>query len=135
MCGAIAVSLGLQTKLLSLPVDLIGRLKTPCFVHLLDGELCVGLAARDHELLLSRPTKGIGPFSVDELIPLCNEDRTISVLILHQARADTRKRFGLSWFVPAIKKNKKPLIEVWQPLFVQLFQLMNPLIIQQIIVK
>ena len=134
VCGAIAESLGLQTQLLSLPVELIGRLKTPCFVHLLDGELCVGLAAKDQEVLLSRPTKGIGPFSVDELIPLCNEDRTISVLILHKTDRTPEKRFGLSWFVPAIKKNKQPLIEVLiASLFVQLFQLMNPLVIQQII--
>ena len=53
VCGAIAESLGLQTQLLSLPVELIGRLKTPCFVHLLDGNY-VGLAARDHELFIVR---------------------------------------------------------------------------------
>ena len=136
LCASISESLGLQTQLLKLPLGLIGRLKTPCIIHLMDGELCVGLATRDDEVLLSRPTSGIERLKTVELEALCNEDNTLSVLVLHRTERTPEKKFGLSWFLPAIKKNKKPLIEVLvASLFVQLFQLMNPLIIQQIIDK
>lgn len=136
VCGAIAESMGLQTQLIHVPLDLIGRLKVPSLVRFLDGELCVALATKEDGILLSRPTAGIEPLSIEELGPLCNEDKTVSVLVLQKTDRTPEKRFGLSWFVPAIKRNKKPLLEVLiASLFVQLFQLMNPLIVQQIIDK
>ena len=136
LCASISESLGLQTQLLKLPLGLINRLKTPCIAHLMDGELCVGLATRNDEILLSRPRSGIERFKTVELEALCNEDKTLSVLVLHRTERTPEKKFGLAWFLPAIKKNKKPLLEVLiASLFVQLFQLMNPLIVQQIIDK
>ena len=48
--------------------------------------------------------------------------------------AAPKKRFGLSWFIPAIKKHKGVLVQVLvASFFVQLFGLLNPLLIQQII--
>lgn len=135
-CAVIAESMGLQTQLLKLPLDLITRLRTPCFIHFLDGELCVGLDTREGEILIARPTLGLSPLSIDELLPLCNEDRTISVLTLEKTDRTPEKKFSLAWFLPAIKKHKKQLIEVLiASLFVQIFQLMNPLVVQQIIDK
>ena len=53
-----------------------------------------------------------------------------------EKRAELLKNFGFKWFIPSIIKHKKALIEVLIASFlVQLFQLMNPLIIQQIIDK
>ena len=136
LCAAIAETLGLQTQLINLPVALIGRLQTPAFVHLADGELSVALASRNAELLLSRPRVNIEIFTVEQLLPFADENKNLPVLLLRTTDRTPQKKFGLSWFLPSIKKNKKPLIEVLiASLFVQLFQLMNPLIVQQIVDK
>ena len=137
LCAAISESFGLKTQLLTLPVNLIGRLKTPSLVYLSDNtELCVALAAKPGKLLLARPRSGIATLTVEELIPLSDETDSLPVLILQKTHRTPQKKFNFKWFYPALKKNKKALIEVLiASFFVQLFQLMNPLIIQQIIDK
>ena len=58
------------------------------------------------------------------------------VLIFAKTSRTPTRKFGLSWFKPAIQKHRKALTEVLiASIFVQVFQLMNPLIIQQIIDK
>ena len=136
LCAALAESLGLQTQLLNLPVSFIGRLQTPSFVQFSDGEISVALASRPRQLLLSRPRYSIQTLSSDELVSYADAEGKLPVLILRKTDRTPQKKFGLSWFLPAIKKNRRPLIEVLiASLFVQLFQLMNPLIVQQIIDK
>jgi ATP-binding cassette subfamily B protein len=64
------------------------------------------------------------------------EAEGLPVLLLRTLPSTPKSRFGLKWFIPAIQKNRRALIEVLvASLFVQLFQLMNPLLIQQIIDK
>lgn len=136
LCAAIAESLGLQTQLLNLPIPLIGRLQTPALVHLADGELTVALATRPAELLLARPRSAIEALTPEQLAPLANTEGALPVLLLRTTDRTPQKKFGLAWFLPAIRKNQRPLMEVLiASLFVQLFQLMNPLIVQQIIDK
>ncbi|MEB3355096.1 MAG: hypothetical protein VKM34_12835, partial [Cyanobacteriota bacterium] len=136
LCAALAESLGLQTQLLNLPIPLIGRLQTPALVHLADGELAVALATRPGELLLARPRSAIEALTPAQLGPLASEEGTLPVLLLRTTERTPQKTFGLAWFLPSIRRNRRPLIEVLiASLFVQLFQLMNPLIVQQIIDK
>ena len=74
--------------------------------------------------------------SIDDIIPLSNENCTLPVLIFQKTHHTPQKRFNFKWFVPALKNHKRALFEVLIASFlVQLFQLMNPLIIQQIIDK
>ena len=58
-------------------------------------------------------------------------------VVLIKRLADTpKKTFGWSWFAPVIKRFQWPLVQVLlASLFIQLFQLANPLLIQQIIDK
>ena len=136
LCAALAESLGLQTQLLNLPVGLASRLETPSLIHLADGEMSVALATRQDALLLARPRSDIETLSFDELNALTGEDGLLQVLLLRTTDRTPQKKFGLAWFIPALKKNKRALIEVLvASLFVQLFQLMNPLIVQQIVDK
>ena len=137
LCAAISESYGLKTQLLNLPVNLIGRLKTPALIYLSDNtELCVALAAKPGKLLLARPRSGIVTLTVEELVPLSGENQSLPVLILQKTHRTPQKKFDFKWFYPALRKHKKALIEVLiASFFVQLFQLMNPLIIQQIIDK
>ena len=137
MCAAISESLGLKTQLLNLPVNLIGRLTTPSIIHFPNNdELCVALATKSDKLLLSRPLIGIEPLTISDLYSFVGESGCIPVLILQKTDRTPQKKFTFKWFYPAIKKNKRALLEVLiASFFVQLFQLMNPLIIQQIIDK
>ena len=58
------------------------------------------------------------------------------VLLLQPTQHTPKSRFGISWFLPAIRRHRKVLIEVLiASFFVQLFGLANPLITQVIIDK
>ena len=136
LCAALAEYFGLQTQLADVPLELIDRVTTPSLV--LNGdELAVLYAVRPGELLLGAPREGLVTRTVDQLLLLQpDEAKGLPVLLLRTLPTTPKSRFGLKWFLPAIKKNRKALIEVLvASLFVQLFQLMNPLLIQQIIDK
>ena len=63
-----------------------------------------------------------------------DEENLIEVLTVQRSKNSPKKRFGLSWFLPALKQHKMVLIQVLvASFFVQLFGLLNPLLIQQII--
>ena len=136
LCAALAEYFGLQTQLAEVPLNLIERVTTPSLL-LTGDELAVLYAVRPGELLLGAPREGLITRSVEELMRLQPEEaKGLPVLLLRTLPTTPKSRFGLKWFLPAIKKNRKPLIEVLvASLFVQLFQLMNPLLIQQIIDK
>ena len=134
LCAAIAESFGLKTQLLDLPSNLIHRIQTPSLVQLKDGELALIVEVKREQILLARPQYGLETFKTSELLDLSPTGSAFPILVLRATERTPKKDFGLKWFLPAIKKNRKPLIEVLvASLFVQLFQLMNPLIIQQII--
>ena len=134
MFSAIAEALGLKTQILKLPLSLLNRLKTPSILSTKDSELCVLLEIKKDKFLISRPRSGIKAYTKDDLESLTEDETTFQILTLATTSHTPQNKFGLKWFLPAIKKNRKPLIEVLvASLFVQIFQLMNPLIIQQII--
>ena len=136
LCAAISESLGLKTQLYDIPIGLVKRLNLPALVKLKDEELAVLHAHKNDKYLLARPKHGLREYSIDTLVELLSESETLPILSLQTTDRTPKKRLSFKWFLPAIKKNKKPLIEVLiASLFVQLFQLMNPLIIQQIIDK
>ena len=132
--SAIAEAIGLKSQLLELPLSLLNRLKTPSVVRTKDSELFVLLENKNNKFLISRPRFGIKTYKINELEALASKESTFQILTLSTTSNTPQNKFGLKWFLPAIKKNRKPLIEVLvASLFVQIFQLMNPLIIQQII--
>ena len=136
LCAAIAESLGLQTQLVGVPIPLIARLETPALVQLAPSELSVAFAVQTGGLLLGRPRRQIECLSPEQLTPFVAEDGNLPVLLLRTTERTAQKRFGLAWFLPSIRKHRRQLIEVLvASLFVQLFQLMNPLIVQQIVDK
>ncbi len=129
-------SLGLKTQILDLPSKLINRVNTPALLQLKNNELAVLIDVTKEKLLLARPQSGIKAYSIDDFLEITEADSEIKTLILYKTPRTLKNEFGLKWFLPAIKKNRKPLTEVLvASLFVQLFQLANPLIIQQIIDK
>ena len=136
VCAQISESLGLQTQLLEIPLTIFKRLKLPALVKLKDDEICVLHDFKNDYTLIARPKVGLKKYKMSEIKELFEDETKIPILVLSRTDKTPRKRLTLKWFLPSIKKNKKSLIEVLvASLFVQLFQLMNPLIIQQIIDK
>ena len=136
LIAAFSESLGLKTQILELPINLLGRLKSPSFLQFENDELCILMEVKKEKLLIARPQFGIKSYELNDLIEFSSSDKKIKVITLQKSNRTPTNNFNLKWFLPSIKKNKKPLIEVLvASLFVQLFQLMNPLIIQQIIDK
>ena len=136
LCAAIGESLGLKSQLLKLPANLTPRLNVPAFIEFNTGELCAVLAIKNSQLLISRPLHGIQSFSSSDLEFFVDDDDNFKVLVFQKTDRTPQSKFNLQWFYPALKKHKRSLVEVLiASFFVQLFQLMNPLIIQQIIDK
>ena len=136
LCAAVSESLGLKAQLYNIPIGLVKRLNLPALVKLKDEELAVLHAHKNDKYLLARPKDGLKEYSIDSLLEVLPDNEIVPILSLQTTERTPKKRLTFKWFLPAIKKNKKPLIEVLvASLFVQLFQLMNPLIIQQIIDK
>lgn len=136
LCSAIFESLGLKTQLLNLPIHLFPRINTPSLLLLKDEELVVLLAIKSDKFLVSRPLYGISTISQKDISLLSPQPDILPVLTLAKTHRTPQKRFTFKWFFPVLKKHKKALFEVLiASFFVQLFVLMNPLIIQQIIDK
>ena len=94
-CAAIFESLGLQTQLLQIPVDLIGRVETPCLIEINNSELCVGLASKPGALLLSRPSVGLQTINDNELSQLIKKAATLPVLVLRKTSRTHKKNLTL----------------------------------------
>ncbi len=136
LCASISESLGLKTQLLDLPVAMVSRVQTPCLIQFGKDELAVISDIKNDKLVLARPRYGQKKYKINVFVKNFVEEKSLPVLILRTTNKTPKKRFGLRWFLPSIKKNRKPLLEVLiASLFVNIFQLMNPLIIQQIIDK
>ena len=134
LCAAISESIGLKTQILELPINLLSRVETPALIQLNDNELSVLLEIRRDKIIIARPQFEIQNLPKNELSDLTPIEGKLPILVLKSTDRTPKRKFGLKWFLPAIKKNRRPLIEVLiASVFVQIFQLMNPLIIQQII--
>ena len=131
-----AESYGLQTQVLNIPLEYIPRIDIPAFFQFDTGEIAVALESVNNSITISRPSIGIDKYSISDLSDFTDSDRKLGVLIFRRSDLTPTKKFGLSWFLPSIRRHKRSLIEVFiASFFVQLFQLMNPLVIQQIIDK
>ncbi len=136
LCAAISESLGLKTQLLDLPCVMLGRVQTPCLIQLNKNELAVILEIKNESVVIARPRKGLKVYKLLDFIGENKNQEIFPVLILSTTNRTPKKKFGLRWFLPSLKKNRKPLFDVLiASLFVNVFQLMNPLVIQQIIDK
>ena len=90
--------------------------------------------AQNEQLQIADPKKGWTKFTFEEAKDIWNE--SLKIITVKRLTDTPTKTFGWSWFSPVIKRFKLPLVQVLlASLFIQLFQLANPLLIQQIIDK
>lgn len=131
--AAIADLMGLRASQLEVSDTKISRLILPAIAMGRSGPLVIWASDQVGQVLVSDPASGQGLVDIRSLDQR-NEEGCLPVLCIERAQQTPKKRFGLSWFLPALKQHKSVLIQVLvASFFVQLFGLLNPLLIQQII--
>lgn len=131
LCGAVAELVGLKAQLVNIPNAILGRLPTPVLTQWCDHWVVI-YDVSPQGVTIADPERGL------KTLPITNftanwEDPT-TVLLLERTEQTPQKKFGLSWFIPSLKKYRWILIQVFiASFFVQIFGLVNPLMIQVII--
>ena len=131
--AAIADLLGLRATQVNVTNNQVSRLQLPAIVLIKNKPAIIWSSDIVGQVLISHPSEGQKKFHITD-IDGRNEDGTIQSLSIQRSKVSPKRRFGLSWFVPSIQQHKSVLIQVFvASFFVQLFGLLNPLLIQQII--
>ncbi len=132
-CGAVAEMLGLNAHLVTIPAVAVSRLPTPAML-VWNGSVALLYESSERELVLAAPESGIKRLKPAKFLE--NWDNEAQVLLLKTNKETPQKRFGLNWFLPSLIRYRNVLTEVLiASFFVQLFGLVNPLMIQVIIDK
>ena len=133
LCGAIAELMGLNGQLITIPASSISQVPTPAMIPWQD-TFAVLYKASDRELVLGIPEQGIVTKKTAQFADLWGTSGQI--LLIKPTKDTPQQKFGLSWFLPSLKRYKNTLITVLvASFFVQLLGLANPLITQVIIDK
>jgi HlyB family type I secretion system ABC transporter len=132
-CGAIAEMQGMNAQMIRIPTASIGKLTAPILIPWEDS-FAIIYEVSEKEYTLAIPSVGIRRFKPATFSDMWGSSGEI--LLIQPPKAASAEKFGLTWFIPAVKKHRKVLIEVLvASLFVQLFGLANPLMTQLIIDK
>ncbi|GBO55990.1 toxin secretion ABC transporter ATP-binding protein [Pseudanabaena sp. lw0831] len=133
LCGTIAELMGLNGQLVTIPASAIGQVPTPALLPWQD-TFAVLYKTSDREQVLGIPEQGIVIKKTAQFADLWGESGQI--LLIQPTKDTPKQKFGLSWFLPSLKRYRNPLITVLvASFFVQLLGLANPLITQVIIDK
>jgi ATP-binding cassette, subfamily B, bacterial HlyB/CyaB len=132
--GVVSELVGLRAQLVKIPISAISRIQTPAIVAWRDS-FAVIYEVNSFNVAISVPEQGLLQRRPVELeADLVVEESAVSVLLIQSTRDTPKKKFGLNWFLPSLKKYRGVLIEVLvASFFVQLFGLANPLMTQVII--
>lgn len=131
--AAVADLMGLRASPMDVNDAQVSRLQFPVIAMASTGPVVIWTSDQVGQVLVSDPASGQGPMAIASLDQR-NEEGTLPLLCIERSQQTPTKRFGLSWFLPALKQHKGVLIQVLvASFFVQLFGLLNPLLIQQII--
>jgi ATP-binding cassette subfamily B protein len=133
LVGQLAAGMGLHVVGLRVKAELTPRLQTPALLPWGQGlALVVGSSADG--LKIASPKEGWLQLSTSQLQERYPEG--LDVLMVDRTTSTPEQRFGLNWFIPALRRHRGALIQVLVASFVvQLFTLANPLLIQVIIDK
>lgn len=131
--AAIADLMGLRASPMQVNETQLRRLNLPALALGTSGPVVIWEIDQSGQLTLGDPVAGQGLVAARSL-PGWNEDNLLDVLCVERSARTPKKRFGLAWFLPALQQHKAVLVQVLvASFFVQLFALLNPLLIQQII--
>jgi ATP-binding cassette subfamily B protein len=130
--AALCDLMGLRASPLQLRRDQLPRLSPPAITWL-QGHPRLIWDIGQQDALVGDPRSGQQRLEI-EAVGGWRSDGTLNVLAVERTASAPRQRFGLAWFWPALRQHRLILIQVLiASFFVQLFALLNPLLIQQII--
>ena len=132
-CGNLAAMSGLAAQLARLPVINMGRIETPALI-MREGGVCVLFESTPRGVVIANPRSGLQKISLEEFQAGLQPE--VEALLLRPLPKEENEKFGFRWFLPAIRKHKRMLAEVFiASFFIQLLGLANPLLTQIIIDK
>ena len=112
--------------------ELLSRAPFPAILMLKNTPIIIWESSKD-QVLISDPREEQKWVETKFLFEVSKAEE-LSLLCIEKNANAPKARFGLSWFIPSIKKHKGALAQVViTSFFVQLLGLFNPLLIQQII--
>lgn len=132
--GVISELMGLRAQLLEVPKNVLQRVPTP-FLACWDNQLLLIYEISAQGVVVAAPEQGL----LQQTLPIFLgtwDGETVSLIQVEKTADTPQKKFDWRWFLPAIQKHRRVLIEVFiASFFVQLFGLANPLVTQVIIDK
>ncbi|AFY34513.1 peptidase domain-containing ABC transporter [Calothrix sp. PCC 7507] len=132
-CAAVAELLGLTTQMVRVPATAVVRLQFPVMISWQDS-FAIIYKNSNQQLLIAVPEMGLIRRKVKDFAETWGSEG--EVLLLQANKHTPKSRFGLSWFVPSLRRYRKVLIEVLiASMVVQIFGLVNPLVTQVVIDK
>jgi ATP-binding cassette subfamily B protein len=130
--GNLSTLMGFTGSITSLPEAQLTRLPFPCFALVMGQPAMLHDVSRD-QVKAVLPEYGRVTMPLSELTGGQGGAR---ILMLSPGRDAQRRKLGLSWFFPQIRKYRRSLIEVLAAsLVLQLLNLAQPLVMQQIFDK
>jgi len=133
ICGTVAAMAGFAAQLVKLPSANLARVETPCLL-VRDDTVCVLFEANQRGVAIANPKTGLHREPLDSFAAGFPEE--FEALLVRPLPDEEKNKFGFRWFLPAIRKHKRVLAEVFiASFFIQLFALANPLLVQVIIDK
>ncbi|QNJ18449.1 ABC multidrug efflux transporter [Synechococcus sp. A18-25c] len=131
--GQLTETMGLQTQVGSVKFEQIHRLELPVIVAT-QGYFALLTEVKGGKVLLADPERGWRNLPFNKILEEWGNE--VQVVLVKRLSNTPTKQFGWGWFAPVLKRFQWPLIQVLlASLFIQLFQLANPLLLQQIIDK
>ena len=132
LVGNLSTLMNFTGTLADLPEAQVIRASFPCIV-VLCGQPSLIHEIRGGEVFAVIPEYGSVRLPLSELL---GEEDGVRVLLLNPGRDAQRRKLGLSWFYPQIRKYRRSLVEVLiASLVLQLLNLAQPLVMQQIFDK
>ncbi len=132
LIGNLSTVMGFTGTMTDLPEGQLGRVPFPAIGWVMDQPTII------HDIS-SQGVKAVVPEYGRVILPLAElvgDQAGARLLLLQPGRESQRRKLGLSWFFPQIRKYRRSLIEVLlASLVLQLLNLAQPLVMQQIFDK
>ena len=131
--GQLCEVMGLQTQVGQVKFEQLHKLELPVLVAW-QGRFALLASVGRGNVRLADPERGWTDLPMAEA--RSNLGDLVEVVLLKRLADTPTRRFGWGWFAPVLQRYRWPLVQVLlASLFIQLFQLANPLLLQQIIDK
>jgi subfamily B ATP-binding cassette protein HlyB/CyaB len=130
-----ARSLGLKARAVSSGWERLSSTPLPAIARDRDGQFFLVAQVKDDQILIQDPGES-QPATLDRADLESRWDGSLILLTRRAGQAGGERKFDFSWFVPAILKYKRLLVDVFIASFcLQLFALVTPLFFQVVIDK